>query len=543
MVARSRVEDDLVRDASSSLVGILELADRTYLEERSPSLAGFLRRLAGQLVRRLPRPRRILDLLAGLTAPDERQATRAAYRPGRPEVCPSPIHPDGFAATVLNVPEREVQEFLDVVVSRYRRTLRRHWVKAATLAWAERELAPVGDDELAELFRTTVLSRLLNPILDRADRTAFSRVLRRSGRRRRRRLFKVDLSAVAAIRTFDGVFVAPTCTLLASDGERDRIAPLAIRIGDALLEPADGAAWELAKYFVLQGAGLCTVVGIHPTVHFPMDSVNGLTKSVLPRGHVLRRLLAPHLYMQLPLDYAVLYIDRSVAHNDQREIYTPFPGPKEGIFELIRTFQAGVPGNSSYPGYRYPLRAPDIRSEYGRFISAYHRAILGFVRQVCRAVRPGDPLVERWADAISAHVPGFPDRRTIWVRDTLARALATFICNVSVVHSADHHSYAAIPINKIPLRLRCPPPREPGGRPLDRARLVRWEDLFRQRMAWEMYFKPTTVRRLMDVRYSFTTRRLCKAAARFRRQLVRLDARLPARRIIPLDEIATSIQF
>jgi hypothetical protein len=267
-----------------------------------------------------------------------------------------------------------------------------------------------------------------------------------------------------------------------------------------------------------------------------------VTKAVLPRGHVLRRLLEPHLYMQLPLNYAVLYIDRSVAHNDQREIYTPFPGSKQGFFRVTRAYHRGIEGNSSYPAYRYPLEPLAIPSPYGAFLAGYNRVIHRFVTRVLRAVRPGDPKVTRWADEIARHVPGFPDGRAVLHGAVLADAVTTFIANVSVVHSADHESYGAIPVNVMPLRLRRPPPVQAGGT-LDRRRLVRWEDAFRQHMAREMYFKATPVKRLVDATYSFETRALGRAVAAFKSDLALHDERHGDPRFIALERIASSIQF
>jgi hypothetical protein len=87
--------------------------------------------------------------------------------------------------------------------------------------------------------------------------------------------------------------VAPTVSLFSRDAS-GRLMPLAIRVRDLLLTPEDGEAWELAKYFVLQGAVHELVLVVHPRVHLPMDTVNAISRTALPRTHLLARLLEPH---------------------------------------------------------------------------------------------------------------------------------------------------------------------------------------------------------------------------------------------------------
>jgi hypothetical protein len=121
-------------------------------------------------------------------------------------------------------------------------------------------------------------------------------------------------------------------------------------------------------------------------------------------------------------------------------------------------------------------------------------------------------------------------------------AVSTFIHTVSVVHSADHHGYGQEPISRLPLRLRVPPPASRRSPRLDRGRLVWKRDVFRQWLARRMYFEPSTVVSLVDVKYGFDDSRLQADAAAFRQRLLRLDRKLP-RRFIPLERIASSIQF
>lgn len=549
-MVRIRSHDDAQREISGSLLKLVAQLERSLHEStaeagRIPDL-GRLGQMAMRLVAeglkipRLASPAEWYRIFRKVLEADVTHSTRRYYSPGKPRVEPSPIDPGGLAATVLRVPPKEVEEFLQVVVRRYQRSLTQHWARAALESWRDRALAPLDDLEFTRIVTRTSFARLVTPRLDPADRRVFAGVLKKHGPRRK--YYKVDLSALDRFDTFPGIFVTPTISLFGRD-DSGSLRPLAIGMGDRVVEPGDGASWDYGKYAVTQGCALGLVVGIHPTVHFPMDAINACTKALLPRSHVVRRLLEPHLYMQLPLNYAVLYIDRSVAHNDQREIYTPFPGTQDGFFQFTTAYHRGIPGNSAYPSYRFPLGPPDIPLEYGEYIAAYYRVIEQFVAQVVERVKPDDRRLARWADEIARHVRGFPDGASIRENHNLVRALTTFITNVSVLHSADHHSFATIPVNKAPLRLRQPPPGPDHRGPLDRRKLIEWEDLFRHRMASEMYFKSSPVVKLEDAEYDFTQLSLRLAAERFHRALRVLDRNLPGPCFAPLDQLASSIQF
>ena len=376
-------------------------------------------------------------------------------------------------------------------------------------------------------------------MLDAPDEHAFAAFLRQP--RPGHTFFKVDFSVMERVETLPGLHVAPTVCLFSRDAS-GALEPLAIRIRELVLTPASGEAWELAKYFALQGAAHALIAVVHPRVHLPMDSINAISRTVLPRSHVLARLLEPHRYMQLPLNFAVLYVERSVAHNNQGELYAPFPGDRRSNLELMACGYAGIEGNSSYPPYRFSFGPPAIYSSYGPFLRAYYDVILEFVSRVTRHVVPGDPAVVRWADAIASLLPGFPDGRDIFHANYLAEAASTFIHTVSVVHSADHFAYSREPMNVAPLRLRVPPPTSERMAPLDRTRLVWRRDTFRHWMAKRMYFDTGTLRRLVDVDYGFGIPELDAETRTFRAALRRLDGELP-HRYIPLEEIASSIQF
>ena len=458
---------------------------------------------------------------------------------------PSPHDPQGLAPTVLHVPVVEIEEFLDTVVARYLRTLKREWPLALLESWQNPGLEPVSLAEFTRMLTESSFSRFLNPQLDEVDRGIFAAWI---ARRPKARLFKVDLGALALAETLPGLKLHPSVTLLERH-EDGRFEPLVIRLAGICHEPGDGESWLAAQYFVLNGCANLLVISAHPRVHFPFDTINAVTKTILPQDHPLARLLLPHCYLQLPLNFAVLYIDRSVAHNHQTEIYTPFAVTRKGFIALMKAGYSGIPGNSSYPRYHYQAGGMKVHSPYGQFLARYYEVFERFAARVLASVKADDEAVIRWADAIAAQLPGFPSSKEIFESvgegksSHLIAAAATFMHNCSVVHSADHHLYARESIRQIPLRLRAEPPRARHSRVSKRAGWLRRSDHFRHFMANRMYFKTNTLRALTAVRYGLESGSELVAEAVFFDELRELDRDPEMCRFVPLKEIACSIQY
>src|SRR6185503_4398063 len=123
-------------------------------------------------------------------------------------------------------------------------------------------------------------------------------------------------------------------------------------------------------------------------------------------------------------------------------------------------------------------RPHDPHTRFGRYCREWQDAFERFATLVTRRIPAGDPDVVRWADAIRDWVPGFPDGRRIFVDDCLGRAVGRYLATITVLHSADHYSYSAIPIEYLPMRIRVPSPDEHPGQ-VGIADLVSAEDFFR----------------------------------------------------------------
>src|SRR5258705_6195521 len=122
------------------------------------------------------------------------------------------------------------------------------------------------------------------------------------------------------VKPLEGMYCAPVVCVFAEDGAGNRSC-LYIRFRgetdgeDVFVFPGGGAAWNVAKIYALQAAAYHMLFVVHPALHFPMDSVNAITKTAVPYTHPLFQALYPHTSYTLALDNAVLEGLDSVVNN------------------------------------------------------------------------------------------------------------------------------------------------------------------------------------------------------------------------------------
>jgi hypothetical protein len=235
----------------------------------------------------------------------------------------------------------------------------------------------------------------------------------------------------------------------------------------SVFTPADGEAWQVARFFVLQGAIHRINLTDQADMHFPPDTINAITKSVLPKDNLVLRLLQPHMWLSLCVNNTVLEGQRSLINRDTWCPWSPFVAKGDEVRKLLpfgwygsqyyaQSLSPGEAGkdayfdepNSSYMPYRWDPRPPDIPSRYGRFLNAYFPPIRQFVRGVVDHMTATDwREIGYWAHHVAAWLPGFPNRHDLLGqdddapnKDLLADTLAHFIWNATVRHSADHQT-------------------------------------------------------------------------------------------------------
>jgi hypothetical protein len=280
----------------------------------------------------------------------------------------------------------------------------------------------------------------------------------------------------------------------------------------------------------------------HPRLHFPLDTVNAVTQSLLPDSHRLKHLLTPHFRYTLGLHKAVVHHQRSTVYNSQREVHAANTFVTEDVIRGVALGMQGR-GNAAYPPYNFFNVHIGTHTTYGRYRQAWYHHTLEFTRKMVATFEPGDPDISRWADAISPLIAGFPDGTAIWGEDILAKTLATIIATTSVFHSGDHHSYARIPVEKLPKRLRRKPPDESEPKTLELKNLTLPEDHFRNIMTTELFIRPAVRSKLSSVQYEFRSPAARDASAEFVEGMSVLDHKWGPNGFATSDEIAASIQY
>lgn len=451
----------------------------------------------------------------------------------------APVLDPGLYAPVMNLSPEEERSHLEFNVLRYLGQVTATLPKAVWKATSRHRLGELDDATFASLLQDTVYSQYIRSGLDTKDVNAFRHLLKRPASE----YFKVDFSLFDDMETIDPSLPQTGSVTLLERDAAGRFWPLAIRLGDSVIEPRHEHAWELAQYFVLQHAGTQIVLVWHPRLHFPCDALHAITLSVLPDGHPIKQLVLPHTPLTLGLHQAVIHNQRSIFHNNQREVFTPFAYTPESIHRATAQGRAGIPGNRGYPAYRWGDDLIGEHVRYGTYRREWADAFFVLCQGVLAGVSPRDRDVSEWADHIASFVPGFPDSSQIFRGDTLARAVATWMRCVTVFHTADHYSFARIPMKWTPLRLRTSLPRPGHVGPLDRQRLVTREDRFRHALAHELFFKETVIYRLHDVRYDVPRGRARSATAKFREDVARLDAKWAGSGFPTSREIGASIHY
>lgn len=444
---------------------------------------------------------------------------------------PSPAHPLGEAPAVVHLPLREWIDWWLHIGSRFILTLLYSPI-AYLRGIFNGSLADIDDPEFMRLFENTMLAKFISHELDEKDRAIFKDFLNNEDD-----FYILDFEIAKVVVPFPKMYVSGTkCLLRKTSKGKYTYEPIVIYIDKtkALIEPGDGDAWELAKYYVLQGAALGITLVVHSVLHFPLDAVNAITKSAVPKDHILFRLLSPHLRFTLPLENAVLNFKSTVINPVWWKTYSPHPGPAEGLRELLVEGYRGIEGNASYKTYKYPMRPIPVHAYFGEFRDRYYEVFLNFVSKVLKDFDREDEIIIQWAKYVSQNVPGFPNENEIMEGDNLVRAVAYYMWAVTVGHGADHETYATIDVRKKPMRLRQAPPTK-ETKSMDRSKLNSFWDIGKYIMAQILFFKAWTVDYLIKIDYKFKHDHQSVAADEFFAELKVLDKELKEQGICYMD--------
>ncbi|MCT4370091.1 hypothetical protein CLG85_006980 [Yangia mangrovi] len=465
---------------------------------------------------------------------------------------PSPSHPLICADEVLNIPPMEELLFNETIGARYLKARVGYPAYAAQYAASMAGWRGVTAERFNQIMTETLFTRFRVEMQDEeleACRAAFAKD--DDGPELGKALetgtwTKYDFSAMKKIVPLDGMHVAPTKVYFEEDATGRNLCRV-IEVDGLLVRDTD-SSFGIAMVYALQGASYHVLFVVHPALHFPMNSVNAITKTALPMNHPIFQMFLPHSAYSLALDNAVLESAESVVNNNaQGTRFDPLTG---NAYNLKLLFGAGYAGLTeregydprAYPRYNYmkPQMAdsehPLFHSFYGTWLARYYEeAFLPFCKIVADYIKDSanDPMMEYtrlWAKYLHTHVHGFPNADQIGEGDTLAKVMAIYMWNASVSHGGDHWSFSnQITAVEKCLRIRRPPPKTRTEAEVDNAkeRIFSPNDMQRAALCQYMFFQAWAIEpNLFETRYALPDYGLQQAAKAFTENLSAVNAGL-----------------
>ena len=455
---------------------------------------------------------------------------------------PCPEHPFGEAAGVIHLPLIEAIDWWWNIGSRYLKTL-----FYTPIAYLEGILKPglekVSDEEFNRYLTRSMMAKFIKSDFDGFDREIFEDLIDLDS-------LIVDLDAVRVVKTFSGIYTCPSKVLLKKNKYGWEVVCIYLQSSEDLIFPDHGEVWEVAKYFVLQGAAICATLVVHPLLHFPLDAMNAITKTALPKDNLIFQLLVPHTRFTLYLEKAVLTFKTSLLQSKWWMPYAPYPGPYDGLRDLLVEGYKGIEGNINYPAYKFELSCPEIVGTYGEFHKRYFVVVRNFVNQVLKHLRDEDWVyITHWVHYLHGWLPGFPtSSEVLQNKEILNRIITSYLFDVTIGHTIDHYNYGHMNIRQVPLRLRVQSPKSKNDKiSMHPSRMTRFWDYGKYEMARRLFFTSSTKTSLINVWYDFGDRQkeIEPLVVEFKKNLRQTENEVKRDGInyMPLDEIAASIQF
>lgn len=453
---------------------------------------------------------------------------------------PSPSHPLICADEVLNLPPMEELMFNETIGARYLKARVGYPAYAAQYAAAVSGWTGVTPGRFNEIMTETLFTRFRVDMQKdelAACHAAFEGEKDIQDELENGLWTKYDFSAMDKVDPLPGTHVAGTKVYF-RESENGRNLCRIIEVDGQLVRDTD-SSFGIAMVYALQGASYHVLFVVHPALHFPMNSVNAITKTALPMNHPVFQMLLPHSTYSLALDNAVLESADSVVNNNaQGTRFDPLTG---NAYNLKLLFGAGYTGLTEAEGYdpvaypRYDYMNPQMANDrhplfdsfYGKWLRRYYEdAFLPFCTTVAEHVKSNADMkayTRLWARYLHTHVHGFPAEDEILEGDTLARVMAIYMWNGSVSHGGDHWSFSnQITAVEKCLRIRRQPPKSRHEPEVDNAKdqIFTPNDMQRAALCQYMFFQAWAIEpNLHDTRYALPHPALISAAGDFTRAL------------------------
>ena len=487
---------------------------------------------------------------------------------------PNPILPNQTFPTVVHVPKQESWQYEWYIGLRYYTQIIYLNPWALWYAFKNPGLAPLPDADFCDFLCIRSFSKFLNAVTHEQI-VALMPGIDASKLKSDRLYYISDQYLMARVPSQEGLFTAPTVSLFsrASLDSYEYTAEAIWVQADAgtstVLYPADGQAWELAKYYAVEGCAYRLVLSIHSIMHFPMDIVNSITKTALPTKHLLFKLLYAHFDFSLELNLGVQTSYSSPIKNHWEFPYTGMTGTAAQIAELFAASYEGIEGHYvTYPPFHFNVTPMiGIDTMYADFQREYYACCLKFVKKVLAKLSDDEKaVIPQWADYISGwinrHVKHddaymdhtlrhFPDGSEIFKvlpdgDNLLDKVVAKIIWDLTVGHAGDHYDFAMMDMTQVAMRLRVPAPDSNKIPYYDPKKLRTFIDTYKHRMLWRIFFLPTNVTFFYDVDYKFEDPILQQYNREFLVDLQKTEDELATkgiRNFLPLKKISRSIQY
>lgn len=460
---------------------------------------------------------------------------------------PAPDNPVRQMAEVVHLPEEELADWNKNVGWMYKRRVFTCWPFGIWYALTHSAYKKYNDDQFRKEITEGLYSKFMTK-LDKGDLKLFKKHLHDLSSTESHYV-KADFSCMEPIapNCYEGMWAAPTITLISKqknkNGEFD-YKPVAIYLyqvkegkrdgnlnnrmtysvkEENIFTPNDGENWHLAKYFVLQGAVHRVNLTEHAILHFPFDCINAISKSILPKHHLLFQLLIPHFRLSLGVNRAVLENPGSLINRDKHRFYSPFCAEGIHIRQLLPDGYIGREDKkNAYPEYNFPTEPKIPDSDFGKYLQAYYDVFAAFVPKVLNQIDDVDEeswlYIGLWADCIEEWMPCFPkssdlidteneNKPKAGARDLLHKIITMIMWDLSLAHATDHIAIHEKQPHGNPFRLRVPPPAKDSQPDKNwQKRLVKRMDLLTFWFTDLLFYLPSNVTVLGEVDYSFSLR-------------------------------------
>ena len=300
----------------------------------------------------------------------------------------------------------------------------------------------------------------------------------------------------------------------------------------------DSGLWPVLLTFTATAFLYVATFSAHSLTHFTMDTIALHLQDDLPKNHVLRCLLEPHMRFTLGVNAGVLGSESFSVISRESSVFA-YMVDKSEIIRVL--FTAG------YEDFRYVdfYKTRLTSDSYGPVLAPYDAEVRTFVREVLQwAGGPAKVLESKkaaaveWANKLAGVIQGFPSGSEMRARPDplLEDLIVALVMNATVVHTYEHQWAAQNMTSRSWLahRIRIPFPRG-NFEKFDWSAVRTLKDHALERFALRAFYEAHPALYMKDVHY----RQLPKGVVRaFKRRFMAVQSTS-----IKASSVSQSISF